>query len=93
VRVTNARDLGLYVRDRRQAKGWTQAELAVAANVSRRWLAALEAGKGTAQVGLVFQTLEALGLVSDIQRADAGPGQIDLDELLGTYGSERGESR
>lgn len=91
MRIVNARDLGLYVRDRRQARGWTQAELAAAAGVSRRWLAALEAGKGTSHLDLAIRTLEALGLVLDAQRVEAGSGsdQVDLDLLLEGYESEQ----
>jgi len=62
MRLNNARDLGLYVRDRRRRLGLTQAGLAASAQVSRRWLSDLEAGKPTAEVGLVFKVLHALDL-------------------------------
>lgn len=81
MRITDARDLGLYVRDRRRDLGMTQAELAEAAGVSRRWLLDLETGKETARVGLVLRTLDALGLTLDV-RPDVRPGDIDLDALL-----------
>jgi HTH-type transcriptional regulator / antitoxin HipB len=85
VRITNAGDLGHYVRDSRRRLGQTQAELATAANVSRRWLSDLEAGKPTAAIGLVFRTLNALGLVLDAQPDKPVPGQIDLDEHLARF--------
>lgn len=92
MRIANARDLGHYVRDRRRQLGKSQAELATAAQVSRRWLADLEAGKPTVAVGLVFQTLGALGLVLDAQTAKRGRGQIDLDEHLRGFVSGSDES-
>lgn len=82
MRITSARDLGSYVRDRRRRLGQTQTELAAAAQVSRRWLADLEAGKPTVAIGLVFRTLDALGLMLEARPAGQAPGQIDLDEHL-----------
>lgn len=82
MRITNSRDLGLYVRERRRHRGQSQAELAATAGVSRRWLSDLEAGKETAAVGLVFRTLDALELILDAQPDEPGPDQIDLDEHL-----------
>ena len=54
--VGSARDLGLYVRDRRRDLGWSQSDLAVAAGVSRPWLSDLEAGKTTAEIGLIMMS-------------------------------------
>jgi HTH-type transcriptional regulator / antitoxin HipB len=85
VRIANARDLGHYVRESRRRLGQTQADLAAAAHVSRRWLTALEAGKPTAAIGLVFQTLSALGVVLDAQPGKRTPDQFDLDEHLERY--------
>jgi transcriptional regulator with XRE-family HTH domain len=63
----------------------TQADLASAAQVSRRWLSNMEAGKGTAEIGLVLQTLHALGLTLDAY--PAAKGEVDLDELLRGLGT------
>lgn len=60
----------------------SQASLATAARVSRRWLSDLEAGKATAEIGLVFRTLDALRLVMDVRPDLPGPDDIDLDEVL-----------
>jgi HTH-type transcriptional regulator/antitoxin HipB len=81
VYVTNARDVGHVIRDRRQELELSQTQLADAAGVSRRWLLALESGKATAQVELVFRTLAALGLVLEIQ-PESTSGGVDLDDLL-----------
>lgn len=80
--MTSARDLGLYVRDRRRDLGVTQAQLAQSAGVSRRWLLGLENGKPTTQIGLVFRTLEALDLLIDVRPDAPAPGAVDLDALL-----------
>lgn len=82
MRISSPRDLGLYVRDRRRDLDMTQADLAGAARVSRRWLADLEAGKATAEIGLVLRTLHALDLELDVRPRQQPPGQIDLDDLL-----------
>ena len=82
MRVTSARDLGLAVRQARMDHGMTQAQLAAAAAVSRRWLSDLEAGKASAAIGLVLRTLAALNIGLDtfpIKPSD----EIDLDALLG----------
>src|SRR5215813_15442294 len=86
MRLNNTRDLGLYVRDRRRRLGVTQADLAASAQVSRRWLSDLEAGKPTAEVGLVFKVLHALTVALDVTPLEYGPGDIDLDEVLRARG-------
>jgi HTH-type transcriptional regulator / antitoxin HipB len=60
----------------------TQAELAGAAGVSRRWLSDLEAGKPTAEIGLVFKTLHALDLMIDMREPPPRDPHIDLNRLL-----------
>ena len=86
MRLTSPKDLGQYIRERRRELKQTQAGLAEAAGVSRRWLSDLEAGKPTAAIGLVFRTLHALELVVDLQPDEPAPGQVDLDEHLRQLG-------
>jgi HTH-type transcriptional regulator/antitoxin HipB len=84
MRIRNTDDLGHYLLDRRRAAGLTQTDLAARARVSRRWLSDLEAGKPTAEVGLVFKVIAALDMILDLQPI---PHQdIDLDELLDNLG-------
>lgn len=90
MRLVSARDLGLYVRQRRQDLGRSQADLASMAGVSRRWLTAMEAGKSTAEIGLILRTLAALGVIIDVQVIERPPGQVDLDELLAELGRDDG---
>lgn len=84
MRIGNSQDLGRYVRECRNRLGLTQAQLAVHARVSRRWLSDVEAGKESADFGLVLRTLRAMGqVVNVIPEAETAP--IDLDEVLARY--------
>ncbi|GIE98359.1 helix-turn-helix domain-containing protein [Paractinoplanes rishiriensis] len=84
MRLRDAQDLGRYVRDRRRSAGLSQTDLAARARVSRRWLSDLESGKATAEVGLVFRVIAALGLFLDA-RPEPEP-EIDLDAYLDSLG-------
>jgi HTH-type transcriptional regulator/antitoxin HipB len=86
VELRNARELGEYVRDQRRSAGLSQHDLAVRATVSRRWLAGLEGGKPTAEVGLVFKVISALGLYLDVRPLPEP--QIDLDAFLDGLGDQ-----
>jgi HTH-type transcriptional regulator / antitoxin HipB len=90
MRLGNTVDLAVFLRDRRRALSMTQAQLAARAGVSRRWLSDLEAGKSTAEVGLVFKTVSALGLFVDVRPEPED--SIDLDAHLDSLG-RNGESR
>jgi HTH-type transcriptional regulator/antitoxin HipB len=87
MRLGNARDLGRFVRDRRRAAGLTQTDLASRAAVSRRWLADLEGGKATVEVGLVFKVISALGMFLDA-RPEPTP-EIDIDAYLDSFRGDR----
>jgi HTH-type transcriptional regulator/antitoxin HipB len=67
MRLSNADELGRYVRNQRKAAGLTQTVLAGRAGVSRRWISDLETGKSTAEVGLVFRVIAALGVFLDVR--------------------------
>ncbi|GID30221.1 helix-turn-helix domain-containing protein [Paractinoplanes brasiliensis] len=84
MRLSNADDLGVYLRERRHAASMTQAQLAARARVSRRWLTDLEAGKATAEVGLVFRVVAALGLFIDVRPEPES--DFDLDAYLDSFG-------
>jgi transcriptional regulator with XRE-family HTH domain len=84
MRIGNAHDLGRYVRDRRRSAGLSQQSLAARALVSRRWLSELESGKPTAEVGLVFKVVAALGYYVDLEAVP--PPEIDLDAYLDNLG-------
>ena len=88
MRINNARDLGLVVRDARHGRGWSQTRLATEASVSRRWLSDLEGGKATAEFALILRTLDALELGLNAVSTRPGPGAIDLDAVLETMRSD-----
>lgn len=55
-------DMGLLIRERRRELGLSQQELADQVRVSRQWIVEVEKGKARAEVGLVLQTLNVLGV-------------------------------
>jgi HTH-type transcriptional regulator / antitoxin HipB len=83
--VRSIRDIAAAVRGRRQDLGLSQAELSRRAGVSRKWISEFEAGKPTAELGLVLRVLDQLGFRLDLRaESPARPGRdsIDLDTLL-----------
>ena len=62
-------DLGAAIRAGRRALGLGQADLAARVGVRRQWILKIEAGKSTAEVGLVLRTLNALGLKLEVDVA------------------------
>jgi HTH-type transcriptional regulator/antitoxin HipB len=66
MRARTAGDISRLVRARRTELGWSQDRAARLSGTSRKWLAEFEAGKPTAEVGLVLQLLDALDLLVDV---------------------------
>ena len=60
--IISVKEIAHLVREERKNKGWTQAELAKHAAVSRDWLIGLEQAKPSVELALVLRTLKALGL-------------------------------
>lgn len=58
--IRSAADLGAVIRQRRQARALSQAQLAACAGVSRKLIIGLEAGHARAEVGLALRVLSAL---------------------------------
>ena len=82
--VTDAKTLGSALRSKRLDRGWTQAELANRAMVSRRFVSELEAGERSgAELARVLAVLRALGLA--ISLVERGSDSFDqaLAEVLG----------
>jgi HTH-type transcriptional regulator/antitoxin HipB len=90
MRVHSIRDVAVAVRGRRKDLGLNQAELARRVGVSRKWIYEFEAGKPTAEFGLVIRVLEELGLSLDLGVSTGAPAKqppatsrpVDLDSLL-----------
>lgn len=90
MRIRSIRDLAAVVRGRRKDLGLNQADLASRAGVSRKWIYEFEAGKPTAEFGLLLRVLDALDLALELasnpEAAIPDSGEtIDLDELLEEY--------
>lgn len=61
--VCTVMELGAVVQEARRRRRWTQAELARRAQVSRRWIVALESGQAAgAELGRVLAALSTLDL-------------------------------
>jgi HTH-type transcriptional regulator / antitoxin HipB len=91
--VRSTRDVAVVVRGRRNDLGISQAELARRAGVSRKWIYEFEAGKPTAEFGLLLRVLEELGLGLELGiRSEPSrprrPDAIDLDALLEEFRRE-----
>ncbi len=86
-KIITTRDLASAIRGRRLALGLTQAEVAARVGVSRPWLSQIEAGKPTANIGLVIRLLDALGLQLEVTDRPplADDSTTDLDALLDEY--------
>jgi y4mF family transcriptional regulator len=61
-KVSNAKELGVLVRQRRKQAGLTLKDAAGMAGVGIRFLSELERGKPTLQLGLVIEVLQLFGL-------------------------------
>lgn len=74
--VTDAKSLGMAIRQQRKSMGLTQMDAAGLCGVGERFLSELERGKQSAELGKVLQVLKRLGMrivLSDMQ--SAGPVQ------------------
>lgn len=83
--IVSVKDLAVCIKQARNNRGWTQAQLAEQAGVSRDWVIGLEAGKTSVELGLVLRTMKALGLPLSINtqpNANKSSGGINLDEIL-----------
>ncbi len=68
----------------------SQADLAAHADVSRKWVYEFEAGKPSAELGLILRVLEALGLelAISLEEEARAPGRgdvVDLDVLINEH--------
>jgi HTH-type transcriptional regulator / antitoxin HipB len=82
-------DLAAAIRGRRTDLGMSQAELAKRTGVSRKWIYEFEAGKPTAELGLLLRVLDALGLGIELtpsgRTAEAAEATVDLDAVIDEY--------
>jgi len=90
MRIRTAGDLAAVARGRRLDLGWTQAETARRAGVSRKWLSDFETGKATVDLAAVLRLVDVLDVILDAGFGSApatppGQGPVDLDEHLDRY--------
>ena len=60
--IVDAQTLGIVIRERRNALGLRQEDVAMQSGISVPTVSAIENGKSTAQIGLVLQVCKDLGL-------------------------------
>jgi HTH-type transcriptional regulator/antitoxin HipB len=87
--IRSMHDLAAAVRGRRTDLGMSQAELAKRTGVSRKWIYEFEAGKPTAELGLLLRVLDALGIGLELtvndRTADPAQTTVDLDAVIDEY--------
>ena len=59
--IVDAKTLGIVIRERRNALGLRQEDVAMQSGISVPTVSAIENGKSTAQIGLVLQVCKDLG--------------------------------
>ncbi|MYA40520.1 MAG: helix-turn-helix transcriptional regulator [Gemmatimonadetes bacterium] len=77
-------EVGAALRAAREGLGLTQAEVAWATGVSRKWLSEAESGKAAVSLGLVLGVLDALGYEVEFVPQ---PDDFDLEAHLDRLGS------
>ena len=90
--VRSPNEIGQLIKSRREAKGVTQADFASSIGVSRKWVVEAEAGKPTAEIGLIMRALTVLGVtlaIGDEPRMRPSSGQHDeipdVNDVLAAY--------
>jgi len=66
------REAAAAVRELRESRGYTQAELAQRARVSRSFVADVERGKATVEAAKLFDLFQALGFEIALRERESG---------------------
>lgn len=89
MQIRTVKDLGAIIRDRRKKQGLDQADLAARVGVSRQWIVEVEKGKPRAEVSLILKTLDALGVMIDLEddapKKSSKPAKsetVDIDAVI-----------
>jgi HTH-type transcriptional regulator/antitoxin HipB len=83
--IVSVKDLAVCIKQSRRNRGWTQAQLAEQAGVSRDWIIGLESAKPSVELGLVLRTMKALQIpltIDSPQKRGGSSSGINLDEVL-----------
>jgi HTH-type transcriptional regulator/antitoxin HipB len=70
--MLTVREAAAVVRELRQQSGWTQAELAARARVSRSFVADVETGKATIEAAKLFDVFQAFGFDVALRNRESG---------------------
>jgi y4mF family transcriptional regulator len=70
--MLTVREAAAVVRELREVRRWTQAELAQRAGVSRSFIADLEAGKSTVEASKLFDVFQAFGFEVALRDRETG---------------------
>lgn len=69
--ASSATELGLMLREARQAKKMSQSELAAMVGVTRQWVISAEKGAPTARLDLMLDALRCVDLLIDVVSDDS----------------------
>lgn len=70
--MLTVREAAAVVRELREERGWTQAQLADKASVSRSFLVDLESGKPTIEASKLMDVFRALGFETALRERETG---------------------
>ena len=88
MRTDTLHGVAATAKGRRLDLGWSQAETASHAGVSRKWVSDFETGRTSPDLATTMRLLRALGLVFEIVPVSAvhrSGASVDLDELLSHF--------
>lgn len=86
MRANTVHAIAAALRGRRVSLGWSQAETAAVAGISRKFVSEVEAGKETVELGKVLSLADAMGLDINVTFAvgeDGVPVDPDVLRLAG----------
>lgn len=81
IAVRTSSEVGAALRTARRARGWTQAELAEAAGLSRATVINVERGHPRGEIGVVLRILAALGWSATLTEGSP-PTRSLLDDII-----------
>lgn len=80
IQISNAKNLGALLKQRRQEQGLTKFDLAGLTNNSERFISDLELGKGTIHFDKIVRILAVLGLVISVSEKEFIPFPISAPD-------------
>lgn len=82
MKIRTPLELGMYIRDARQAKDVSQSELAALLGTTQAWVSDLEKAKRAPGIDAVLRVFDALGIAMDLQDAAAPvPPAVGFDDI------------